>query len=47
VFTLYALRDTALPDAGASPDDVSAAMAGHALARAARSPAASSARAPG
>jgi Raf kinase inhibitor-like YbhB/YbcL family protein len=33
VFTLYALRDTALPNAGASPEDVRAAIAGHALAR--------------
>ena len=33
VFTLYALRDGALPDAGAAPADVRAAIAGNALAR--------------
>ena len=33
VFTLYALRDTALPDPGAKPGAVRAAIAGHALAR--------------
>jgi phosphatidylethanolamine-binding protein (PEBP) family uncharacterized protein len=33
VFTLYALRDGELPEAGAPPSDVRAAIAGHALAR--------------
>ena len=33
VFTLYALRDTELPDAGAKPEAVRGAIAGHALAR--------------
>ncbi len=32
VFTLYALRDGALPDAGAAPADVRTAIAGNALA---------------